>query len=82
MPVRSKLAHTISYALVKRYSPFFIPETLHSDHGAEFENTQVKELQVVFDFKKTRTSVYRLQVDAILERTHSTTKYVHYVSDI
>ena len=56
-----KKEQTIAKALVKRVCGIFgPPETLHSDQGPDFENKVVKQLQDVFGYKKTKTTLLML----------------------
>ena len=60
IPSRSKEAAVVFCHLIDRVFSAIGPlETLHSVQGKEFQNQLVKELQSVFDYKKTRTAVYR-----------------------
>ena len=73
IPIKGKTARTIVCHLIERvFSLFGPPETLHSDQGKGFENELVKELQVVFGYKKTRTAPFRPQGNSVLERVHNT----------
>ena len=68
-----KKEQTIAKAFVERVFGFIgPPETLHSDRGPEFENKVVKQLQDVFDYKKTKTTPYRPQGNSVSERMYST----------
>ena len=73
IPIKDKAARTIVRHLIELvFSVFGPPQTLHSDQGKGFENELVKELQVVFGYKKTRTAPFRPQGNSVLERVHST----------
>ena len=68
-----KKEQTIARALVERvFGIFGPPETLHSDQGPEFEDKVVKQLQDVFGYKKTKTTLYRPQGNSVSGRMYST----------
>ena len=68
-----KKENSIAKAIIERVFGIFEPtETLRSDQGPEFKNKIVKQLQDVFDDKKTRTTPYRPQGNSVSRRVHST----------
>ena len=69
-----KKEQTIAKALLveRVFGIFGPPETLDSDQGPEFENKVVKQLQDVFGYKKTETTLHRPQGNSVAERMHST----------
>ena len=71
--IKDKAPRTIVRHRIERVvSVIGAPATLHSDQGKEFENELVKELELVFGYKKTRTAAFRPQGNSVLERVHST----------
>lgn len=73
IPIAGKSATALARHLVERvFSVFDSTEAIQSDHGTEFENQVVKELESVFGYKKTRTAAYRPQGNSVLERVHRT----------
>jgi transposase InsO family protein len=50
------------------------PTVLHSDQGRQFESELFQELCRLLDIHKTRTSRYRPQSDAVVERNNRTIK--------
>ena len=73
LPVRNKTAETVANAIIERIiSIFGPPETLHNNHGPEFENKVIYQLQQILAYKKPRTTPYRPRGNSVSERVHST----------
>ena len=73
LPVRNKTAETVANAIIERIiSIFDPPQTLHCHQGPEFENEVIYQLQQILEYKKTRTTPYRLQGNSVSDRVHST----------
>ena len=73
LPVRNKAAETVADAIIERIiSICGPPETLHSDQGPEFKNKVIYQLQQILGYKKTCTTPYRPQGNAVSERVYST----------
>lgn len=71
--IKNKEVTTVARKFADHVFSVFEPrETLHSDQGSEFENQLVSALQIVLGYKKTKTSACRPEVNALLERVHST----------
>ena len=68
-----KKDHTIGKSFVKMAFGIFEPlETLYADQRPEIENKVVKQLQDVFGYKKTKTTIYRPPGNSVSDRMHST----------
>ena len=66
-------AKTIANRLVDNmFCRFGIPEQLHTDKGAQFESTLVKEVSKLLKINKTHTTAYHPQGDGLVERLNRT----------
>lgn len=65
------VADKLTYEWICRYG---CPVVIHSDQGANFESALFQELCKLWDIHKTRTSRYRPNSDAIVERQNRTVK--------
>ena len=73
IPIRDGKASTIAQALEERVFAYFgIPETIHSDRGAQFESELLTECCKLWGCKKTRTSPYHPQGNSVVERLNRT----------
>ena len=60
---------TVKY-LVETLSVYGIPTYLHSDQGANFESSLLKETCKALGVHKSRTTPYHPQGDVLVERTN------------
>ena len=66
-------ATTVATKLIDNmFCRFGIPEQLHSDMGAQFESTLLKEVSKLLDINKTHTTPYHPQEDGLVERLNRT----------
>lgn len=62
-PLRDQRAETVARVLVRDIiSHFRVPRVLHSDQGANFEGSVMKEMCKLLGMKKTRTTAYDPQM--------------------
>ena len=72
-PTPDQKAPTVAKLLVdKVFSGFGPPVVLHSDQGANFESTLMREVWDVMGITKTRTTAYHPQCDGQVERQNRT----------
>ena len=57
-----------SAELVKVFSMYGQPETMHSDQGRNFESTILSQVLQAPGISKSRTTAYHLQGDGMVER--------------
>ena len=73
IPVKSENAKRCAEALYQQiYTKFGIPTIIHSDRGATFMSTILKELNAILNIKHTVTTAYRPQSNGTCERLNST----------
>ena len=59
IPTRNQLARTVADAFYNNFILHYgIPEQIHSDQGANFESTIIKELCTIMGMSKSRTTSY------------------------
>ena len=51
---------------------FGVPDAIHSDQGANFEDHLFTEVGELLDMEKTRTTPYHPQSDGLVERMNRT----------
>ena len=72
-PIPNQEATTVAKKLTEefffRFSP---PEQLHSDQGRHFESELIAEICKLLGIKKTHTTSYHPQSDALVERYNRT----------
>ena len=75
IPLKSTDSDTIIEAVFRRWiSVFGIPETLHSDRGANLNSEKIKKLCDNLGIRKTKTTPYFPQGDGVVERLFRTIK--------
>ena len=75
VPLKRATGEEVAKALYNRWITIFgAPESIHSDRGTEFQNEVVSELCKLFGIKKTKSSPYYPQGNAIVERLFRTVK--------
>ena len=68
-PLRRHTAPVVADIIMRRWISYHgVPETIHSDQGAEFESQLIKSLSHLLGFAKIRTAPYRPQSDGQVER--------------
>ena len=73
IPIRDGRASTVARTLDERvFSYFGIPETLHSDQGAQFQSELMHECCRLWKCKKTKTAPYHPQGNSVVERLNRT----------
>ena len=70
IPMQDQTANTIVQALVSTFSTYGVPSVLHSDQGANFESTILRQTCKAFGIHKSRTTPYHPQGDGLVERTN------------
>ena len=68
IPLPDQKADQISAELVKVFSTYGQPETIHSDQGRNFESTILSQVLQAFGISKSRTTAYHPQGDGMVER--------------
>ena len=72
-PLQNQEAVTIARILVSEvFARFGVPYILHSDQGTNFDSKLIKELCILLEIKKTRTTAYHPQCDGLVERFNRT----------
>jgi hypothetical protein len=75
VPLKRVTAETVGKALFEKWVTLFgIPEVIHSDRGTEFENRLMFHLCQLLGIRKSRSSPYYPQGNAIIERLFGTVK--------
>ena len=73
IPIRDGQASTVAKVLDERvFSYFGIPETIHTDQGAQFESALFRACCELWNCKKTRCAPYHPQGNSIVERLNRT----------
>ena len=70
IPLKDQTAESTVKALVETFSIYGIPTYIHSDQGANFESTLLKETCRAFGIHKSRTTPYHPQGDGLVECTN------------
>ena len=70
IPLKDQTAEGTVKALIETFSIYGIPTYIHSDQGANFESTLLKETCRAFGIHKSRTTPYHPQGDGLVERTN------------
>ena len=66
-------ATTVARVLINDiFARYGMPYILHSDQGANFDSTLIKEICLILEIKKTPTTVYHPQCDGVVERFNRT----------
>ena len=68
IPIPNQTAARITTELVKVFSRYGIPDILHSDQGRNFESTILSQTLEASGVSKSRTTVYHLAGDGLVER--------------
>ena len=72
-PLPDQSATTVARVLINEiFSRFGMPYILHSDQGTNFDSTVIKEICIILEIKKTRTTAYHPQCDGAVERFNRT----------
>ena len=75
VPLKRATAETVAKALYEKWITIFgIPEVIHSDRGTEFENKLIYSLCNYLGVRKSRSSPYYPQGNAMVERLFGTVK--------
>lgn len=72
IPLPNQTANWITKELVHVFTRFGLPTILHSDQGANFESTVLRQTLDAFGVRKTRTTAYHPQGDGMMERLNQT----------
>ena len=72
IPLPDQTANRITRELVHVFTRFGLPAILHSDQGANFESTILRQTLGAFGIRKTRTTAYHPQGDGMVERFNRT----------
>lgn len=73
IPTRNMTAKTTAQAFYNNFViPYGIPYKIHSDQGANFESSLIKELCLLLNIQKTRTTPYHPMGNGICERFNRT----------
>jgi ribosomal protein L21E len=83
-PMQNQEAQTVARVLVNEFiCRFGTPEFIHTDQGRNFESALFRELCILLNVKKTRTTAYHPQSDGFIERFNRTlqTMLSMYVND-
>ena len=70
IPLQDPTAASVVRALTDTFSIYGIPSFLHSDQGANFESTILKQTCEAFGIHKSRTTAYHPQGDGLVERVN------------
>ena len=65
-------ASRIADELVKVFTSYGLPVTLHSDQGRNFESSILQQTLEAFGISKSRTTAYHPQGDGMVERFNRT----------
>ena len=68
VPLPDQTASRITDELVKVFTRYGLPDTLHSDQGRNFESTLLRQTLEAFGVSKSRTTAYHPQGDGLVER--------------
>ena len=71
-PMSNQKSETITEILIEIFSRYGIPEFLHSDQGRNFESQLLKETCRALGIRKTHTTPYHPQGNALVERSNRT----------
>ena len=72
IPLPDQTANRITRELAHVFTSFGLPAILHSDQGANFESTILRQTLGAFGIRKTRTTAYHPQGDGMVERFNRT----------
>lgn len=70
--IKNKTAKEVANKLVHFFQHFGTPMRIHCDHGLEFNNSIIKDLAKLYDFRLTFSSVAHPQSNGAIERFHAT----------
>jgi len=68
IPMPDQTAARIARELTKVFSVMGLPQVVHSDQGANFESTILKQTLQAYGITKSRTTAYHPQGDGMVER--------------
>ena len=68
IPMADQTATRIKTELTKLFSVMGLPQVVHSDQGANFKSTILKQTLQAYGIKKSRTTAYHPQGDGMAER--------------
>ena len=72
IPLPDQTANRITRELIHVFTRFGLPTILHSDQGANFESTILRQTLDAFGVRKSRTTAYHPQGDGMVERFNRT----------
>ena len=73
--LRNRTAMSVAEVLVQEFiERFWVPRSIHSDQGREFESQLIAQLCRLLHMKKTTTTPYNPKSDGIVERMNRTVK--------
>ena len=72
VPLPDQTASRIADELVKVFTSYGLPVTLHSDQGRNFESSILQQTLEAFGISKSRTTAYHPQGDGMVERFNRT----------
>ena len=72
IPLPDQTASRITRELVQVFTRFGLPDIIHSDQGANFESTILRQTLDAFGVNKTHTTSYHPQGDGMVERFNRT----------
>jgi len=67
---------SVAEALIKQFSIFGMPKTIHCDHGSNLSSEMLQELWRMYGSKMQHCSVYHPQGNSVIEQSHSTMKNI------
>jgi len=67
---------SVAEALIKQFSIFGTPKSIHCDHGSNLSSEMLQELWRMYSSKMQHCSVYHPQGNSMIKRSHSTMKNI------